>query len=284
MESHWSGIEIISIISGIDTIDSNFSKLSDDFVYILNSFAASSTTVSSLLRCLQDTVIILYYTPLITFFASKRLFNSLLSVLPHVSQENGFRILLIISLLANYSKFESLNEVQEAISYVSESVVFHKMCQVIGYSLKELKKSRIESNGTETSWFSSISSKLWLPSARTKGHNDAYEFHHSMFNSTILIFYELNRNNSRFTDFIAQNCQDVLRDIFDTASYFYEHQWQSKHCAIYSWVLLFTMDIILDRSSRNQAIFGSLMRPIFNCLSSAMIVFFKIQNDSKITL
>ncbi|XP_018578571.1 UPF0668 protein C10orf76 homolog [Anoplophora glabripennis] len=206
-------IDVIEFLTGFDNLETNTQKL----LNICQTYLEGESTDTVKGLCLK--VILLLTTgieainqnTLIEYIMLSPLFDCLVKLLCDVPtrQRHGYDVVLIITLLVNYRKYDATNPYVVKLSILDDEIALNGYGQVITSSLSEFcnQYNNDHAENQNASWFSSLTNIVGNMFISEEGGFRMQQVRAN--NALLLAFYEAIHLNRNFITTLAQTQTDA---------------------------------------------------------------------------
>ncbi|XP_030765514.1 armadillo-like helical domain-containing protein 3 [Sitophilus oryzae] len=208
-----SNVHAIEFLSGFDNYAENIQKLLE----FCQTFLIGDYTDSVKGLCLKLLIIFIIGTDninhnsVIEYIMLSPLFDCLVKLLSHspTRQKHGYDVVLIITLLVNYRKYDATNPYVVKLSILDDELALNGYSQVITSSLTEFcNQYNVEHVETQNSgWFSSLTNMVGNMFVSEEGGYRNQQIRAN--NALLLAFYEAVHLNRNFITTLAQTQTDT---------------------------------------------------------------------------
>ncbi|KAG0057634.1 hypothetical protein BGZ83_007007 [Gryganskiella cystojenkinii] len=274
--NNWS-FDVIHLLTGLSHADLVFRTLLQGLCDVLDGEESQEMQVVALrlaiaLACGNDNV---NKNSLNEYFMQKDMFPSLIKFFVKIeSVEVALEALALLSLLANYNKYETRNPYLERLSGLTDEKVLHKMVVIIVQIFDRIRKSYTEVMDDDelstvsklTGAFSYFTGMLWNPKGQDSTATDAAFA--TLRIPVLLVLYDLINSNKRFLSlFISfsvptkdtdhsnqtsvasqgsiENSETALGAFLSFSSYLLQHN-RTQRSAPYTHLCLIIMLILVE--------------------------------------
>ncbi|ERL86513.1 armadillo-like helical domain-containing protein 3 [Dendroctonus ponderosae] len=208
-----NNVQAIEFLAGFDSYVANIQKLLD-FCHL---FLEGEYTDSIRGLCLKLIIILIIGTDnlsqntLIEYIIMSSIFECLVKLLSDVPtrQKHGYDVVLIITLLVNYRKYDATNPYVVKLSILDDELALNGYGQVITASLTDFcNQYNVEHvENQNSSWFSSLTNMVGSMFISEEGAFRSQQIRAN--NALLLAFYEAVHLNRNFITTLAQTQTDA---------------------------------------------------------------------------
>ncbi|KAH1022381.1 hypothetical protein HUJ04_011794 [Dendroctonus ponderosae] len=212
-----NNVQAIEFLSGFDSYVANIQKLLDFCHLFLQGRNFDEYTDSIRGLCLKLIIILIIGTDnlsqstLIEYIIMSSIFECLVKLLSDVPtrQKHGYDVVLIITLLVNYRKYDATNPYVVKLSILDDELALNGYGQVITASLTDFcNQYNVEHvENQNSSWFSSLTNMVGSMFISEEGAFCSQQIRAN--NALLLAFYEAVHLNRNFITTLAQTQTDA---------------------------------------------------------------------------